>query len=63
MSFAIEYEDLKKLLNVFYNSPYRNVVGYIELLHNLKETESDITLKEKIDLEIALAAKTATQGE
>lgn len=54
MSFKISYEDLKVLLNVFYGAPYRQVVGIIEMLHALKEEDTDLTLKQKVDIEVAL---------
>jgi hypothetical protein len=63
MAFTIEYEDLKKILSVFYNSPYRNVVNFVEILHNLKEIDSNLTLKQKIDIENALAAEAVDKGE
>ncbi len=57
MDFKLPYDSAKLLLNVFYNCKYNEAIGYIELLHNLKEDGSEITLKEKIVLENALAAK------
>ncbi len=33
--FAISDEEAKKLLEVFYNSPYKNVLPYVEILHNM----------------------------
>lgn len=55
MDFKISYEDLKVILNVFYGSPYRNAIQFIDMLHALKEEGTDLTLKEKVDLEIALS--------
>jgi hypothetical protein len=63
MSFKISYDELKVLLNVLYGSPYRQVVPYIDMLHGLKEEGTNITLKEKVDLEIALSQKQATPQE
>ncbi len=62
MDFKISYEDAKKILSVFENSVYRQVIGYIEILHSLKEEGTDLTLKEKIDLEIALLNKEAIKN-
>lgn len=53
-NFNITYEELKTILSAFENSIYRNVVGYIELLHALKEEGTDLTLKQKIQLENAV---------
>lgn len=61
MDFKISYENLKALLNVLYGSPYRNVVPYVDMLHALKEEDSDLTLKQKVDLEIALANQPKTE--
>ncbi len=55
MSFKISFEDAKRILSVFYNSKYNEAIGYIEILHNIKEDDSDLTLKEKIAVELALA--------
>lgn len=55
MDFKISYDYLKVLLNALYGSPYRNVAPYIEMLHNLKEEGTDLTLKQKIDIELAIA--------
>lgn len=62
-NFTLSYEDAKKILSVFYNSPYRNVVGYVEIMHGLKEEGTELTLKNKVDLENILAAQTETKGE
>lgn len=57
MAFLVEYEDLKKLLNVFYHAPYHQAVPYVNLMQGFKEAESGITLKEKVEMELALAAQ------
>ena len=53
--FAIKGEDAKKLLEVFYNSPYKNVLSYVEILHNMREVNEissfDTTLKEHLEKE------------
>jgi hypothetical protein len=64
--FTLSYEDAKKILGVFYNSPYRNVAYFVDILHASKEEGTDITLKQKIDLENALASEnlpTSATGE
>jgi len=53
MNFTISYEDAKKILGVFYNSPYQNVVPYVAILDNLKSIEADITLKQAVEAEHA----------
>lgn len=36
MQFTITYEDVKKLLGVFYNSPYQVSAPYVDIIHNMK---------------------------
>lgn len=55
MDFKISYDQLKALLSVFYNSQYNQALPFINMLHALKEDETGLSLREKIDLEIALA--------
>lgn len=63
MSFKISFEDAKRILGVFYNCKYNEAIGYIEILHNLKEEDSGLTLKEKIAVEVALAQQAQTLKE
>lgn len=44
MQFKINYEDVKRLLGIFYNSPYQVSAPYVELLHNLKDDNEGIFL-------------------
>lgn len=60
-NFTISFEDAKKILSVFYNSPYRNVVGFVDILHAIKEEGTELSLKEKIDIENAIYASDAAQ--
>lgn len=60
-NFIISFEDAKKILSVFYNSPYRNVVGFVDILHAIKEEGTELSLKEKIDIENAIYASDAAQ--
>ena len=58
MDFKISYEDAKKILGVFYNSPYQNVLSYVAILDNLKCVDSDLTLKEAVEAEHAASLVT-----
>lgn len=49
--FYIEYEDIKKILAVFYNSAYKEVVHYVDIIHNAKEVDGYVTLKQRLDIE------------
>jgi hypothetical protein len=60
MNFTISYEDAKKVLGVFYNSPYQNVLQYVAILDNLKCVDSDVTLKQAVEAEHA--ANVVTQN-
>jgi hypothetical protein len=51
-NFLLNYDDAKKLLDVFYKSPYGVVHPYVEILHGLKEDISALTLKEHLELEV-----------
>lgn len=55
--FVLSYEDAKRILSAFENSVYKHVVGYIEILHNLKEEGTEVLLKEKLAIENALHIK------
>lgn len=63
MKFSISYENAKKILEVFYNSPYLAALPYIEILHNMKQRmgpchdlHSTPIFKEKLDEEKSKAA-------
>jgi len=62
MDFVISYEDAKKILGVFYNSPYQNVLPYVAILDNLKCSNADVTLKQAVEAEheARIAAESAT---
>ena len=50
--FLVNYEDAKKLLEVFYNSPYKNVLPYVEILHKMPEIDGlqgTFSFKERIE--------------
>jgi len=51
MNFIISYEDAKKILEVFYNSTYKQVLPYVEIMHGLCEEKGSLSLKERLDLE------------
>jgi hypothetical protein len=53
-NFNISYEDAQRILDAFYNSTYRVATGYVDILHGLKEEGSDLTLKQKIEIDHAL---------
>jgi len=57
MNFRISYEDAKKLLGVFYNSPYAVSAPFVMILDGLQNDEG-ITLKTCIDVERAEKAAT-----
>lgn len=58
MDFKISYEDAKKILGVFYNSPYQNVLPYVAILDNLKSVDCDLTLKQAVEAEHAASLET-----
>ena len=56
-NFIISADDAIKLLDVFYNSPYKNVLPYVTILHDLKESnEGILSLKEFVDLKVKAEA-------
>jgi hypothetical protein len=65
--FAISDEEAKKLLEVFYNSPYKNVLPYVEILHNMREVNEissfDVTLKEHLEKEVIKLSQVVPAGE
>lgn len=58
MDFKISYENAKKILGVFYNSPYQNVLPYVAILDNLKSDDCDLTLKQAVEAEHAASLET-----
>lgn len=63
MEFVISYEDLKKVLGAFYNSPYKTSAPYVDMLHSLREKDGKLTLKERIDLEVEALNKAAMEKQ
>jgi hypothetical protein len=63
LSFSINYEDAKKLLEVFYNSPYKNVLPYVEIMHNMQEINGSLSLKERLDIEVKNLNQVEPVGE
>lgn len=67
LSFCIGYEDAKKLLEVFYSSPYKNVLPYIEIMHNMREINEtssfNTTLKEHLEKEAIKLSQVVPAGE
>jgi hypothetical protein len=53
MDFKISYEDAKKILGIFYNAPYRQVIEFVAILDNLKQIDGELTLKQMVEAEIA----------
>jgi hypothetical protein len=54
VNFTLSYEDAKKLLHVFYHSPYQVAASYVDMLHALEEIGSSLTLKDHVDAEAQL---------
>ena len=57
MNFTISYEDAKKILAVFYQSPYQVSAPYVAILDGLVNAEG-VTLKACVDVERAASAIT-----
>ncbi len=55
MQFTISYEDVKKLIGVFYNSAYQVSAPYVDVLHNLKGEDGQSFLHH-LDVERAVVA-------
>jgi hypothetical protein len=55
--FILSIANAKKLLEVFYNSPYHLSIPYVDMLHKLQEQNGNLTLKEYIDIEVETANK------
>ena len=51
MDFKISYEDAKKVLGVFYNSPYSLSAPYVVILDNLVSVDGNETLRLAIEKE------------
>lgn len=51
MNFKLSYEDAKKILSVFYTSPYQVSAPYVAILDNIKN-EDDHTLRQCIEAEV-----------
>jgi len=51
-TFKINYEEAKAILNVFYQSPYKDVIPYVTILHKLKCIETDEELADLIVAEV-----------
>lgn len=52
MYFKLSYDEAKKLLQVFYQSPYQISAPYVHILDNLLN-EDALTLKKCIEAEMA----------
>lgn len=59
MTFKLSYENAKKLLSVFYGSPYQVSAPFVAMLDNLVNEEGH-TLRDAIDKEIE-ASKEASE--
>lgn len=57
MNFKLSYENAKKLLSVFYSSPYNVSAPFVALLDNLQNEDGD-TLRCAIDKEIEALKQT-----
>jgi len=60
MQFKITYDDIKKLLGVFYNSPYQISAPYVDILHNLKD-DLDTSFLTHLEAEKTLIATAEAQ--
>jgi hypothetical protein len=58
MNFKIPYEDAKKILSVFYQSPYQVSAPFVAILDGMKNDE-DNTLRHCIEAEIEATKKEA----
>lgn len=62
MNFKLPYEEAKKLLHVFYQSPYQVSAPFVHMLDNLSNEEG-VTLRQSIEAEIATNNKEAITPE
>jgi len=57
MNFKLSYEEAKKILSVFYTSPYQVSAPFVAILDNIKNDE-EMTLRQCIEAEVEANKKT-----
>jgi hypothetical protein len=51
MDFKLAYEDAKKLLNIFYQSPYQVSAPFVAILHEMNCLGIEMNLKQALEAE------------
>lgn len=52
MNFLISYDDAKRLLQLFYENPYKVAAPYVSILAGLKAADVDMTLNQALEAEL-----------
>lgn len=62
MDFKLSYEDAKKILSVFYTSPYQVSAPFVAILDNI-QNEDGQTLRNCIEAEVEAKKEVAAEPE